>query len=135
MLRHHRRILQAQLDLIRAPLNKVFGHFRDHAPRKNGLRCTGEVAALPHQEPVLLGVVAHPDFIRTGQNLHPYIVVAAFQKFRAGGNIAGVLEIRKYLLPRVLAPAVVQQYRFNEVFIQKRRKLCAPGVFICVVQL
>ena len=32
LLRHYRRILQAQLDLIRAPLNKVFGHFRDHAP-------------------------------------------------------------------------------------------------------
>ena len=32
LLRHHRRILQAQLDLIRAPLNKALGHFRDHAP-------------------------------------------------------------------------------------------------------
>ena len=48
LLRHHRRVLQAQLDLVRAPLNKVLGHFRDHAPRKNGLRCSGEVAALPH---------------------------------------------------------------------------------------
>ena len=80
-------------------------------------------------------MVAHPDFVRAGQHLHPYIVVAAFQKFRAGGNIAGVLEIRKNLLPCVLAPAVVQQYRFNEVFIQKRRKPCAPGVFVCTIQL
>lgn len=32
LLRHHRRVLQAQLDLIRAALNEVFGHFRDHAP-------------------------------------------------------------------------------------------------------
>ena len=32
LLRHHRCVLQAQLDLIRAALNKVFGHFRDHAP-------------------------------------------------------------------------------------------------------
>ena len=80
-------------------------------------------------------MVAHTDFVRAGQHLHPYIVVAVFQEFRAGGNIAGVLEIRKYLLPRMLAPAIVQQYRFNEVFIQKRRKLCAPGVFICTIQL
>ena len=48
LLRHHRRVLQAQLDLIRAALNEVLGHFRDHAPRKNGLRCAGEIAALPH---------------------------------------------------------------------------------------
>ena len=135
LLRHHRRILQAQLDLIRAPLNKALGHFRDHAPRKNGLRRAGEIAALPHQESVFFGVVAHTDFVRTGQNFHPYIVVAVFQKFRAGGNIAGALEIRKNLLPRMLAPAIVQQYRFNEVCIQKRRKLCAPGVFVCTIQL
>ena len=32
LLRHHRRVLQAQLDLIRAPLDKTLGHFRDHAP-------------------------------------------------------------------------------------------------------
>ena len=135
LLRHHRRILQAQLDLIRAPLNEVLGHFRGHAPRKNGLRCTGEVAALPHQEPVLLGVVAHPDFVRASQHLHPYIVVAVFQKFRACRNIPVGLKIREYLLPRMLAPAVVQQNRFYEVSIQKRRKLCAPGVFVCAIQL
>ena len=32
LLRHHRRVLQAQLDLIRAALDKALGHFRDHAP-------------------------------------------------------------------------------------------------------
>lgn len=69
-------------------------------------------------------MVAHPDFVRAGQHLHPYIVVAVFQEFRAGGNIPIGLEIREYLLPRMLAPAIVQQYRFNEVFIQIRRKLC-----------
>ena len=135
LLRHHRRILQAQLDLIRAPLNKALGHFRDHAPRKNGLRCAGEIAALPHQESVFFGVVAHTDFVRAGQHLHPYIVVAVFQKFRACRNIPIGLKMRKYLLPGMLAPAIVQQYRFNEVFIQKRRKLCAPGVFVCAIQL
>lgn len=84
---------------------------------KNGLRCTGEVAALPHKESVLLGVVAHPHFIRTGQNFHPYIVVAVFQELCAGCNIPVGLEIRKYLLPCMLTPTVVQQDRFYEVFI------------------
>ena len=135
LLRHHRRVLQAQLDLVRAALNEVFGHFRDHAPRKNGLCRAGEVAALPHQESVFFGVVAHPHFVRTGQNFHPYIVVAVFQERCARRNIPIGLKMRKYLLPRMLAPAVVQQYRFNEVFIQKRRKLCAPGVFVCTIQL
>ena len=80
-------------------------------------------------------MVAHTDFVRAGQHLHPYIVVAVFQKFRACRNIPVGLEIRKYLLPLVLAPAIVQQDLFNEVFIQKRRKLCAPGVFVCAIQL
>ena len=69
-------------------------------------------------------MVAHPDFVRAGQHLHPYIVVAVFQKFRARRNIPIGLKKRKNLLPRMLAPAIVQQYRFNEVCIQKRRKLC-----------
>ena len=69
-------------------------------------------------------MVAHPHFVRTGQDFHPYIVVAVFQELRAAGHITVGLEIRKYLLPRVLAPAIVQQDRFYEVFIQKRRKLC-----------
>ena len=80
-------------------------------------------------------MVAHPHFIRTGQDFHPYVVVAVFQKFRASGNIPIGLKKRKNLLPCMLAPAVVQQYRFNEVFIKKRRKLCAPGVFVCAIQL
>ena len=95
----------------------------------------GEIAALPHQESVFFGVVAHPDFVRTGQHLHPYIVVAVLQKFRAHRNIPIGLKKHKNLLPGMLAPAIVQQYRFNEVFIQKRRKLCAPGVFGLLRQL
>ncbi len=94
-----------------------------------------EKTALPHQEPVLLGVVAHPYFVRTCQNFHPYIVVAVFQERCARCNIPVGLEICKYLLPRMLAPTIVQQNRFYEVFIQKRRKLCAPGVFVCAIQL
>lgn len=80
-------------------------------------------------------MVAHPHFVRTGQNFHPYIVVAVFQELCAAHYISIGLEIREYLLPRVLAPAIVQQNRFYEVFIQKRRKLCAPGVFVCAIQL
>ena len=62
-------------------------------------------------------MVAYPNFIRTGQDFHPYIVVAVFQEFRAARHIPVGLEIRKDLLPRMLAPAVVQQNRFYEVFI------------------
>ena len=62
-------------------------------------------------------MVAYPDFIRTGQDFHPYIVVAVFQELRAACNIPVGLKIRKYLLPRMLAPTVIQQYRFYEVFI------------------
>ena len=62
-------------------------------------------------------MVAHPDFIRTGQDFHPYIVVAVFQELCAAHYISIGLEIREYLLPRVLAPAIVQQNRFYEVFI------------------
>ena len=32
LIRHYRCVLQAQLDLVLAPLNKALGHFRDHAP-------------------------------------------------------------------------------------------------------
>lgn len=62
-------------------------------------------------------MVAHPDFIRTGQNFHPYIIVAVFQELCAGGYIPVGLEICKYLLSCMLAPAIVQQNRFYEVFI------------------
>ena len=62
-------------------------------------------------------MVAHPDFIRTGQDFHPYIVVAVFQELCAARHIPVGLEIRKYLLPRMLAPTIVQQDRFYEVFI------------------
>ena len=117
LLRHHRCVLQAQLDLVFAALYEAFGHFREHAPRKNGFRCAGEIAALPHQESVFFGVVANPDFIRAGQHLNPYIVVAVFQKFRACRNIPIGLKIRKNLLPGMLAPTVVQQDRFYEVCI------------------
>ena len=43
------------------------------------------------------------------------------------------LEILKYLLPLVLATAVVQQVRFNEVHIQKGGQLC--GILLCGVML
>ena len=77
-------------------------------------------------------MVAHSDFIRTGQDFHPYIVVAVFQELRVCRNIPVGLEIRKYLLPRMLAPTVVQQDLFNEVFIQKRRELCISIVLRCI---
>ena len=60
------------------------------------------------EESVFFGVVAHTDFVRAGQHLHPYIVVAVFQKSRACRNIPIGLKMRKYLLPRMLAPAIVQ---------------------------
>ena len=62
-------------------------------------------------------MVAPPDLIRTGQDFHPYIVVAGFQEFCAARYISIGLEIRKYLLPRVLTATIVQQDRFYEVFI------------------
>ena len=67
-------------------------------------------------------MVACPNTV--GQDFHPYIVVAVFEKFRPFCKILVRLKIFKNLLPLVLAPAVVQQIRFNEVHIQKSRKLC-----------
>ena len=67
-------------------------------------------------------MVACPNAV--GQYLHPYIVVAVFEKFRPFCKILVRLKVFKDLLPLVLAPAVVQQIRFNEVHIQKSRKLC-----------
>ena len=69
-------------------------------------------------------MVAYPHFIRTGQDFHPYIVVAVFQELRAARNISVGLEICKNLLPCMLAPTVIQQYRFYEMFIQKRWEIC-----------
>lgn len=89
----------------------------DH--EKNRLRSAGEVAALPHQKSVFLGVVACPNAV--GQYLHPYIVVAVFQELRALRKALVALKILKNLLPLVLAPAVVQQICFYEMRIQKWR--------------
>ena len=44
------------------------------------------------------------------------------------------LKVFKDLLPLVLAPAVVQQIRFNEVHIQKSRKLRTVGGYGVVLQ-
>ena len=76
-------------------------------------------------------MVARPNTV--GQYLHPYIVVAVFEKFRPFRKILVRLKVFKDLLPLVLAPAVVQQIRFNEVHIQKSRKLC--GILLCGVML
>ena len=43
------------------------------------------------------------------------------------------LKVFKDLLPLVLAPAVVQQIRFNEVHIQKGGQLC--GILLCGIML
>ena len=43
------------------------------------------------------------------------------------------LKVFKDLLPLVLAPAVIQQVRFNEVHIQKGGQLC--GILLCGVML
>ena len=80
-------------------------------------------------------MVAHPELIRTGKDLHPYIVVAVFQELCALGKIVMALEIVKYVLPCVVAPTVIQQDRFDQVRIQKRRKCITPGVSVILGQL
>ena len=77
-------------------------------------------------------MVARPNTV--GQYLHPYIVVAVFEKFRPFRKILVRLKVFKDLLPLVLAPAVVQQIRFNEVHIQKSRKLRTVGGYGVVLQ-
>ena len=80
-------------------------------------------------------MVAHPDFIRTGKDLHPYIIVAAFQKLRALRKVLMSLKVVEDVLPLVLPPAVIQQDGFDEVGIQKRRKCITPGVSVIIIQL
>ena len=67
-------------------------------------------------------MVACPNTV--GQDLHPYIVVAVFEKFCPLRKILVRLKVFKDLLPLVLAPAVIQQIRFNEVHIQKGGQFC-----------
>ena len=74
-------------------------------------------------------MVACPNAV--GQDFHPYIVVAVFEKFRPFCKILVRLKVFKDLLPLVLAPAVVQQIRFNEMHIQKGGQLC--GILLCGV--
>ena len=76
-------------------------------------------------------MVACPNTV--SQDFHPYIVVAVFEKFRPFCKILVRLKVFKDLLPLVLAPAVVQQIRFNEVHIQESRQLC--GILLCGVML
>ena len=80
-------------------------------------------------------MVAHPDFIRTGKDFHPYIVVAVFQKLRALRKVLMGLEVVENVLPLMLPTAVIQQNCFDEVGIQKRRKCITPGVSVIVIQL
>ena len=77
-------------------------------------------------------MVACPNTV--GQDFHPYIVVAVFEKFRPFCKILVRLKVFKDLLPLVLAPAVVQQVRFNEVHIQESRKLRTVGGYGVVLQ-
>ena len=76
-------------------------------------------------------MVACPNTV--GQDFHPYIVVAVFEKFRPFCKILVRLKVFKDLLPLVLAPAVVQQIRFNEMHIQKGGQYC--GILLCGVML
>ena len=69
-----------------------------------------------------------------GQDFHPYIVVAVFEKFRPFYKILVRLKVFKDLLPLVFAPTVIQQIRFNEVHIQESRKLRTVGGYGVVLQ-
>ena len=78
-------------------------------------------------------MVACPNTV--GQYLHPYIVVAVFEKFRPFRKALVRLKVFKNLLSLVPAPTVIQQIRFNEVHIQKGGQFCGilPHVimFLC----
>ena len=76
-------------------------------------------------------MVACPNTV--GQDFHPYVVVAVFEKFRPFRKALVRLKVFKDLLPLVLAPAVIQQIRFNEVHIQKGGQFC--GILPCGVML
>ena len=80
-------------------------------------------------------MVAHPDFIRTGKDFHPYIVIAAFQKLYALRKVLMSLKVIEDVLPLMLPPTIIQQNCFDEVGIQKRRKCITPGVSVIVIQL
>ena len=76
-------------------------------------------------------MVACPNTV--GQDFHPYVVVAVFEKFCPFRKALVRLKVFKNLLPLVLAPAVVQQIGFNKVHIQKGGQLC--GILLCGVML
>ena len=76
-------------------------------------------------------MVACPNTV--SHDFHPYIVVAVFEKFCPLRKALVALKILKNLLSLVLAPAVIQQIRFNEVHIQKGGQLC--GILLCGVML
>ena len=77
-------------------------------------------------------MVACPNTV--SHDFHPYIVVAVFEKFCPLRKALVALKILKNLLSLVLAPAVIQQIRFNEVHIQKSRKLRTVGGYGVVLQ-
>ena len=77
-------------------------------------------------------MVACPNTV--GQDFHPYVVVAVFEKFRPFCKILVRLKVFKDFLPLVLAPAVIQQICFNEVHIQESRKLRTVGGYGVVLQ-
>ena len=77
-------------------------------------------------------MVACPNTV--GQDFYPYIVVAVFEKFCPLRKALVALEILKNILALVFAPAVVQQIRFNEVHIQKSRKLRTVGGYGIMLQ-
>ena len=76
-------------------------------------------------------MVACPNTV--SQDFHPYIVVAVFQELCALRKALVCLKVFKDLLPLVLAPAVIQQIRFNEVHIQESGQFC--GILLCGVML
>ena len=77
-------------------------------------------------------MVACPNTV--SHDFHPYIVVAVFEKFCPLRKALVALKILKNLLSLVLAPAVIQQIRFNEVHIQESRKLRTVGGYGVVLQ-
>ena len=76
-------------------------------------------------------MVACPNTV--GQDFHPYIVVAVFEKFRPFRKALVRLKVFKDLLPLVFAPAVIQQICFNEMHIQKGGQFY--GILLCGVML
>ena len=76
-------------------------------------------------------MVACPNTV--GQDFHPYVVVAVFEKFCPFRKALVRLKVFKDLLPLVFAPAVIQQICFNEMHIQKGGQFY--GILLCGVML